>query len=140
MENRLDRVFLELLGADRMVGQTGTAFRPNADVYYSKRRAAVLVKLELAGVDPEAVHLEAKGRTLIVTGQRRDQEREDKVYHQMEVSYGAFARRIQLPVEVDTGAARARYDQGFLEITLPLPPNSEPRRIPIEQEEESKEE
>src|SRR5680860_279120 len=140
LDDRVDRVFLELLGADRMVGRSGTAFRPNADVYYSRSQEAILVKLELPGVDPEAVRLEAKGKTLIVTGQRKDPEHRDKAYHQMEVSYGAFARRIPLPVEVDTGAARARYERGFLEITLPLPASSEPRQIPIEYETQDPEE
>src|SRR5660398_201019 len=51
LDDRVDRVFLELLGADRMVGRSGTAFRPNADVYYSKSQEAILVKLELPGVD-----------------------------------------------------------------------------------------
>src|SRR5660397_277924 len=74
LDDRVDRVFLELLGADRMVGRSGTAFRPNADVYYSRSQEAILVKLELPGVDPEAVRLEAKGKTLIVTGQRKDPE------------------------------------------------------------------
>src|SRR5680860_16601 len=87
LDDRVDRVFLELLGADRMVGRSGTAFRPNADVYYSRSQEAILVKLELPGVDPEAVRLEAKGKTLIVTGQRKDPDRDLSAARSQSASY-----------------------------------------------------
>lgn len=129
--NEVDRMLLELTGADRIFGCPPQAFRPNADVYYSKVDNAVIVKLELAGVDPDAIHLEMEERLLKISGQRVDRRQRDKVYQQMEVFYGPFERRIMIPVDVDAKAAKAHYESGFLEIELPLVPSRETKRIPI---------
>jgi HSP20 family protein len=128
----VDRMLLELTGADRIFGCPPQAFRPNADVYYSKVDNAIFVKLELPGVDAEAVHLEVEDRLLRVSGQRIDRGQREKVYQQMEIFYGPFERRIMLPVEVDAQGAKAQYENGFLEIQLPLAPSRESRRIPID--------
>jgi HSP20 family protein len=128
----VDRMLLELTGADRIFGCPPQAFRPNADVYYSKVDNAIFVKLELPGIDAEAVHLEVEDRLLKISGQRIDRRQREKVYQQMEIFYGPFERRITLPVEVDARSAKALYENGFLEIELPLAPTRESRRIPIE--------
>jgi Molecular chaperone (small heat shock protein) len=124
-------MFLELMGADRMLGQVRSAFRPNVDVYFSKSQGAMMVKLDLAGVDPATVHLEAEERILRISGHRIDQGQREKVYQQMEISYGPFERRVLLPVDVDPAGAQARYEQGFLEITLPVAEKRSAQRIPI---------
>jgi HSP20 family protein len=132
LQHEADRLLLELMGADRMLGQAQTAFRPNADVYLSKSEDAAIVKLELPGVDPQSVALEANGRALLVHGHRTDHGAGDKVYQQMEISYGAFERRLLLPVEVDPSRAQAYYEDGFLRIVLPLPARGGTRRIAIQ--------
>jgi HSP20 family protein len=136
LQNETDRLLLGLMGADRMFGQGAAAFRPNADVYLSKSENAAIVRLELAGIDPQTVALEIEGRALLVRGTRIDPEAYDKVYHQMEVSYGLFERQLLLPVEVDARDAKAYYEDGFLRIVLPLPTRSGTRRIPIQISEE----
>ncbi len=124
-------MFLELMGPDRMFGRAQTAFRPNMDVYFSKTENAMIVKLELAGIDPDTIHLEAEDHTLLVKGQRVDMRPKDKVYQQMEIAYGAFERRIHLPVDIDATKASANYQDGFLEIVLPIREKPEMKRIPI---------
>ena len=57
-------MFLELMGADRMLGRVQGAFRPNIDVYFNKAQGAMTVKLELAGIDPDTISLEAEERIL----------------------------------------------------------------------------
>jgi HSP20 family protein len=103
------------------------------DVYYSKAAGAMIVELELAGVDPGSVRLEAHDRVLRVRGQRVHRGEADKVYQQMEIPYGPFERRVHLPLEIDTDEATARFEDGFLRITLPVAPAREARRIPINQ-------
>ena len=126
-----DRLLLELTGADRVFRPAHTAFRPNTDVYLSKSREALIIKLELAGIDPSSVHLEAEERMVRIRGERVDTSRADKVYQQMEIDYGFFERVLSLPVDVNPQEATARYDDGFLEVILPLPPHSGLRRIPV---------
>lgn len=116
-----------------MLGCPPHAFRPNMDVYYSKAAGAMIVELELAGVDPGSVRLEAHDRVLRVRGMRDHRGEADKVYQQMEIPYGPFERRVHLPLEIDTAEATARFEEGFLRITLPAAPPRESRRIPINQ-------
>lgn len=130
-------MFLELMGPERMFGRAQTAFRPNMDVYFSKADNAMIVKMELAGIDPDTIHLEAEDHTLHVRGHRVDMRPQDKVYQQMEIAYGPFARRVHLPVDIDATKATAKYDIGFLEIVLPILEKPETKRIPITIKEEA---
>jgi len=41
----------------------------------------------------------------------------------MEIDYGPFQRRVQLPEAVDVDAASARYEAGLLTVVLPLAPS-----------------
>ena len=66
--------------------------------------------------------------------------RADKVYQQMEIAYGPFERRVHLPLEIDADEATAKFEDGFLRITLPVAPTREARRIPINQRDEADDE
>src|SRR5436190_13176323 len=79
-------------------------WEPQADVY--ETRDAVKVKVELAGVRPESIHVELSGdgRALAVRGVREDERNEaiDRVmFHQMEIYLGPFERVLALPPGVD---------------------------------------
>ena len=108
----------ELLRGERTPRYGKVAFRPNADVYYDKSQKVVVVKLELPGIDPQAVDLEIDENVLRVSGVRSYQHHPDAVYQQMEITYGRFERVVALPPEVDSGQATAHYSSGYLEISL----------------------
>lgn len=131
LQNEVDRMFLELMGANRTIGHGQSAFRPNVDVYYCKSEGAMIARLELGGVDPASVDLEVEERVLRIRGHRVDYGHRDKVYQQMEIAYGPFERRVLLPVEVDPARATAHYHHGFLEISLPVTERGGSKRIPI---------
>lgn len=127
----VDKLLLELLRGDRVPRCGRAAFRPSADVYYDERRKAVVVKLELPGIDPDAVSLEVEDDVLRVSGTRSDERPSDAVYHQMEIIYGPFERAVMLPPGLDAAKASADYHHGYLEILLPVKPRPTSRRIPI---------
>lgn len=131
LQNEVDRMFLELVGTNRMVGNARAAFHPNVDVYFSKIEGAMIVRLELGGVDPATLDLQMEERVLRIRGQRVDHGHRDKVYQQMEIAYGPFERRVLLPVDVESTKAKAEYHHGFLEIFLPVAERGGTRRIPI---------
>jgi HSP20 family protein len=137
LQGEVDRMLLELLRGDRAPRCGRAAFRPNADVYYDNRGNAVVVKLELPGIDPDTVSLEIEEGALHVNGVRSDERPPDAVYHQMEIIYGRFERSVMLPPGLDSAKASADYRNGYLEIRLPLKPRSVSRRIPIAGQEES---
>src|SRR5687768_4041699 len=114
-------------------------WEPQADVY--ETRAAVKVKIELAGVRPDNIHVELSGdgRTLSVRGVREDERTEavDRVlFHQMEIYLGPFERVVTLPpgAEVERDQVQASYRDGFLIITLPKRVRQGPQttQIPVE--------
>jgi HSP20 family protein len=137
LQNEVDRMFLELLHAQRAPRYGRAAFRPNADVYYDRRENAVVVKLELPGIDPDAISLEVEDNILRVNGVRCDERHPDAVYQQMEITYGRFERSVALPPEVDASQATANYSSGYLEILLPVRARSVGKRIPITMTEEN---
>jgi len=131
LQGEIDRMFLEMLRGDRVPRCGGAAFRPSADVYFDDRQKAVVVKLELPGVDPDAVSLVVEENVLRVSGVRSDERPAEAVYHQMEIVYGPFERTVMLPPGLDATQASAGYHHGYLEIRLPLKPPSVSRKIPI---------
>jgi len=124
-------MFLDLLRGDRVPRYGKAAFRPSADVYFDKQKKAVVVKLDLAGVDPAQVNLEVEDGLLRISGVRYDERHPEAVYQQMEIAYGRFERTVMLPPEVDATRARADYANGFLEIVLPIRPRPASKKIPI---------
>jgi HSP20 family protein len=107
-------------------------FSPRLDVYYCPEPPRVVVKADLAGIEIEDVHLEIRGRTLVISGERRAHEGEGRVYQQIEIESGPFVREIQLGAEVDSRNARATYHDGILRIELPITEGAEVTQVPIE--------
>jgi HSP20 family molecular chaperone IbpA len=101
-------------------------FEPNADVFIDEERGRLVVAVEVAGADPGTLRVEVDNRYLTITGMRAEPVRFHRgSFLQKEISYGSFAKRIQLPIAVDLlGNAQANYTDGLLEIALPLSPDA----------------
>jgi HSP20 family protein len=131
LQSEVDKMFLELLKGERLPRYGTSSLQPNADVYYDARVGAMVIKLELAGVDPAKITLEIDDGVLRVSGVRVDERHPDAIYQQMEIGYGRFERAVPLPKEVDSSQATASYAAGFLQILVPLKARSASKRIPI---------
>ena len=55
-----------------------------------------------------------------------------------EVAYGSFERTIKLPGGTNPDEIKASYNNGVLELTMPLPEQSRTRRVPIQLAEETR--
>ncbi len=91
-------------------------WHPPTDVYETD--AQITVKVDLAGVDEDAITVQLEGRELSIRGCRQDPA-EKLAYQQMEISYGEFRADVHLPCEVDEERAHAYYEGGFLYVDLP---------------------
>jgi HSP20 family protein len=136
LQGEVDSMFLDLLRGERVPRYGKAAFRPNADVYFDKQQKAVVVKLDLSGVDPTQVNLEVEDSVLRISGVRYDERHPEAVYQQMEIAYGRFERMVMLPPEVDATRATAEYRNGFLEIVLPIKARAASKKIHISPKEE----
>jgi HSP20 family protein len=110
------------------------AWSPALDMY--ETQDAIVVLLDLAGVDAEHTEVHTQPHLLTVRGARTERHgpyvpNEARSYHALEIPYGRFERTLRLPPGTDTDAARASYRDGLLEITLP---KKRPNRIPIQLE------
>ena len=102
---RMKREMDELLGdfwdqaGYRAPARAATAFVPRVDVYYcgDDRPEKAVVKVDLPGVDVEAINLEVRGRSLVITGERPVRETEGRTYQQVELPSGPVPPRRRAP-------------------------------------------
>jgi len=126
-------LFPTLQGA-RQLWSRGT-WSPEVEV--SERDRRLLVTADLPGIRKEDIDIELQDGALILRGQRneeREEQRGDVSYS--ERSYGSFVRSIALPPEVKSDDIDATFQNGVLQVTLPLPQESRRRRIQISAGEE----
>jgi HSP20 family protein len=135
MRREMDQMLGDTWGRAAHFSRRTTGFSPNVDVYYCNDPQRAVVKVDLAGVDMDSVGIEVSGRQLALVGERPVQEIEGRVYQQVEIPSGPFRRVVELQADVDADRARATYEDGILEIELPLrDPAETTRRVPIGRE------
>ena len=128
MRREMDELFGDVL--DRRTGRRGSGFSPAVDVYYCGEPPKAVVVADLAGIDPNDVTLEIRGRELLLSGNRRPPAEDGRLYQQLEIPFGPFQRVVSLGADVDADQAKAMYEDGFLRVTLPLTEQS-PRVVRI---------
>ncbi|OGW41016.1 MAG: moleuclar chaperone Hap20 [Nitrospirae bacterium RBG_13_39_12] len=91
---------------------------PSIDIFTEKDN--VIVKAELPGIKKEDIDVSITDHTMRISGEKKREEKtEKKDYYWEERSYGSFVRSFQLPAEVQTDKASAKFKDGVLEITIP---------------------
>jgi len=96
---------------------------------------SMVVKAEVPGIDPEKdVDIELVGNDLRINVRHEEKsEHKDKEGYRSEFRYGTFSRSVSLPGPVSESDIRATYDDGVLEVRIPLPENAgtASRKIPV---------
>jgi len=93
---------------------------------------AFVLKAELAGMQPEDVHIELEDDVLTIKGERHQEERpETEQYQSTEWHYGAFQRSISLPHSVKRDAIEATYENGVVEVRVPKAAEVVAQRIEV---------
>ena len=132
LKDEIDELFADLWQVSRLSGLRH-GFRPQLDCFRTDDPPLFTVVVDIAGIDPAGVNVTTAGRTLTISGERRREECEGRVYQQMEVEYGSFERVVQLPEDVDLSQADAQYERGLLTISMPIAPKpAAAQRVPIE--------
>ena len=112
-------------------------FAPRVDVYYRGDKApeVAVFRAEIPGVEVSAVNLEVRGRTLVISGEKPQRETTGRSYQQVELPAGPFRRVIELAIEVDPKRAEATYEDGVLNVELPLRSRAA-KRVPVQRVEQ----
>jgi HSP20 family protein len=130
MRREMDELFGDVF--ERRRGLRGRGFSPRIDVYYTDNPPRAVVKVDLAAVDPADVALEIRGRQLLIAGERRPTEAGGRLYQQIEIEHGPFRRVVELGADVVADEASASYEDGVLQVEIPLAdPEQSVRRVPI---------
>jgi HSP20 family protein len=108
----VDRLFQQLWG-----GLQGNGARPlmmPMDAY--RKDDAIMIRLDLPGVQADSVDLTVEGNVLTVRAER---------------PYGTFSRQVFLGNNLDTEHIEAQYEVGVLTVVIPVAEHAKPRRIEI---------
>ena len=89
-----------------------------------------VIRAEVPGLDPEKdIEITVEAGTLTIRAERHEEHQEA---HRSEFRYGSFSRAVTLPRQADTENITARYDQGILEVSVPVKEiSAEGRKIPV---------
>ena len=116
---------------ERLSTHHADAWAPAIDVY--ETATAYVVTAEVPGVNRDDIVLAFEESRLTLRGQRAD--RRDTTagvhFHQIERSYGSFARTFEFGGRIDVEHVAADLKDGVLTITLPKAPPAAPRRIDV---------
>ena len=106
---------------------------PPADV--SETEGEYLIKAEIAEVPREALSLTVQDGVLTLSGERRQEKREDgERMHRVERQFGSFARRFALPEDANDQAISAESRDGIVTIHIPKHKvaQPQPRQIQVQ--------
>jgi HSP20 family protein len=112
-------------------GRNATSWIPRVDVF--DRGEDIVVRMEVAGIDPADIDITLEDRTLSISGTRRtDEEVQEASWHRREILTGEFTRTLVLPKGLDAEEIKAHADNGILEVTLPRTPEVLPRKVKVD--------
>jgi len=130
MNEEMGRWFDEMAGDGGFGSQT--AWSPAIEVRHEQGR--MKISAELPGMKPDDVKIEMTEDAVVIQGERRD-EREEKQQgmHLTERRYGRFYRAVPLPEGVKADGVKAQFNNGLLEIEVPVEQKqNSARQIPIQ--------
>jgi HSP20 family protein len=125
----MDQVFGQSLGATTAM----EAWRPAVEI--KEKEGKLLVTAELPGVKKGDIKVSVSGNVLTLEGERKQEteEKSDGYYHS-ERSYGKFMRSIPLPEGANADMAAAQFNDGMLEVTVPVTEKKQAgKQIPVQE-------
>jgi HSP20 family protein len=119
VQQEMEQVFRSLMPQRPHVAQRqNQRWRPPVEVYETD--TALIVAMEIAGIDQSDLSVVIEHDVLSIRGERLDDRAgERRSYRETGIAYGPFGVDVFIPFSVDAERADADYANGFLRITLP---------------------
>ena len=131
LRREMDRLFEDFSHGGGALRFWERAAEPAVEV--SDTAEAVVVKVQVPGINKDDIQLTITENALTVKGEMKEEEKkEDKNYHRQEFRYGAFVRSVALPAPVQAEKASAQLKDGVLEVTMPKSAEAKVKHIPIQ--------
>lgn len=104
---------------------------PKVDVI--DRDEEVIVRAEVPGVRKDDLTVSVSDNVVTIKGEtKREHKKEKGDYYHCEISQGSFTRSVALPHYVDSDRAKAAFENGVLELTLPKVEKAKRRTVKID--------
>ena len=130
MQRNMDRLFNEYVVPWEYEDQPPMMMSPACN--FDETDSHYLISLDLPGINKEDVKIEMQDNQLVISGERKEEKRDEKVNrHSIERFYGSFMRAFALPNPVDPDKIEAAYKDGVLKIAVPKSVAVKPRQIRI---------
>lgn len=126
---RIERDLADLFGRSSWGTARDARVTPPMEVL--RKEGALVVRVELPGVDPEKVDVTLEDDVLRIRAERGGELPEGVEPLRREFAYGTFEREVTLPEGIRADELTARYEAGILEVTVPYEVRAA-RRIPVE--------
>lgn len=97
------------------------AWNPPYDLLETEKE--YIIRVEIAGMCEDAFDVSFDSRFVYIKGKRID-EMEFLTFHQMEIPFGEFSFKVEIPGRVEPDNVQGEYANGFLTITFPKHPST----------------
>lgn len=130
LQNEMNRLFGTALDSTTAGGGAMRRWVPAMDLVEGED--SFVLRADLPGMKEDDVSVEFEDNVLTISGERKSEHEErDEGFHRVERAFGSFSRALTLPKGVDPEGISAEFQDGVLEVRIPKPEESKPRRISI---------
>ena len=142
MQREMHQLFSRFFGEEE---QVGSRWQSSIESYVPRIESVVrdntlCVRADLPGIDPKDVEVTVEGTRLTLRGERKAEHAgSEEGYLHREVQYGSFVRSFTIPEGVKAEEIQAKYHNGVLELSVPLPAAMLPKKVNIAIEGQTKE-
>ncbi len=133
LQREMDDLFKRMFGSNQEIGERNMlTATPTANSFI--KDGVFHLEAELPGVDTDNLDVRIADGNLVIHGERRSSHKtKDVDYLLQESSLSTFERRMPLPAGANIEKAHASYQNGMLEVTVPIEEvKPTGRKIPIE--------
>ena len=98
-----------------------------------RRDGDVLLRFDVPGIDPDSIEVTVDRGVLSVSVKRQEESAENDKFFVRERSMGTFTRRLYLSKNLNADAVEAAYNNGVLEVRIPVLEQAKPRKVEVRQ-------
>jgi HSP20 family protein len=101
-----------------------------------RREDDVLLRFDVPGIDPQTINVTVDRGVLSVSVKREEERAESDKFFVRERTFGTFTRRLSLSKNLNADAVEAAYNNGVLEVRIPVLEQAKPRKVEVRQGDE----
>src|SRR5271155_4849961 len=105
-----------------------------------RRDGDVLLRFDVPGIDPESLDVTVDRGVLSVSVKRQEERAETDKFVVRERTMGTFTRRLSLSKNLNADAVEAAYNNGVLEVRIPVLEQEKPHKVEVRQGDEQQQE